>query len=84
MDYDISIFYHLGKTNIVVDALSQKVGTMGSLACILFSQRLLAWDISSLANKTAPLDIFDSQRILSSVKRGLHYLSRFGVINLRI
>lgn len=29
-DYDISILYHLGKTNVVADALSQKAVSMGS------------------------------------------------------
>lgn len=30
--YDILIFYHLGKANVVVDALIQKRVSMGSLA----------------------------------------------------
>lgn len=41
-DYDISILYHSGKVDVVVDALSQKIVSMGSLASILVSQRLLA------------------------------------------
>ena len=31
-DYDITILYHPGKTNVVADALSRKAGNMGSLA----------------------------------------------------
>ena len=31
-DYDITILYHPGKTNVVADALSRKAGSMGSLA----------------------------------------------------
>lgn len=41
-DYDISIWYHPGKANMVVDALSQKAVSKGNLASILVSQRPLA------------------------------------------
>lgn len=36
-DYGISIMYHLSKANVVVDALSQKSISNGSLACISVS-----------------------------------------------
>lgn len=36
-DYHILILYHPGKANVVVNFLSQKVVSMGSLACILVS-----------------------------------------------
>lgn len=49
-DYDVSIPYHLGKANVVANPLSRKVVSMGSLACILISQRPVARDIQSLAN----------------------------------
>lgn len=32
VDYDLSILYHLGKANIVANALSQTAVSMGSLA----------------------------------------------------
>ena len=34
-DYDITILYHLGKANMVLDALSQNSPSMGSLAHVL-------------------------------------------------
>ena len=33
-DYDVTIQYHLGKANVVADALSRKAVSMGSLACL--------------------------------------------------
>ena len=41
-DYDITTLYHLGKANVVADALSRKVGSMGSLAHLQASRRPLA------------------------------------------
>ncbi|WMV14143.1 hypothetical protein MTR67_007528, partial [Solanum verrucosum] len=41
-DYDVTIEYHLGKANVVADALSQKTVSMGSLACLGVSKRPLA------------------------------------------
>lgn len=49
-DYDKSILYHLGKANLVGDALSQKAVSMSSLYCISVSQSPLVWSIQSLAN----------------------------------
>ena len=31
-DYDVTILHHLGKANVVEDALSKKAESMGSLA----------------------------------------------------
>ncbi|WMV40756.1 hypothetical protein MTR67_034147, partial [Solanum verrucosum] len=50
--YDVTILYHLGKVNVVADALSRKAMSMGSLACLGVSKRLLAkkiqpWSLSS-------------------------------------
>ena len=38
-DYDYSIFYHLGKVNVMADALSKK--SLGSLADIQVERRLI-------------------------------------------
>lgn len=45
-DYDYMIHYHLGKTNIVDDALSQK--SRDELACLLTNQEKLIKELFSL------------------------------------
>ena len=45
-DYDCIIQYHLGKTNVVADALSRK--SVGSLVAIRGCQRQLLEDLRSL------------------------------------
>ncbi|XP_070041145.1 uncharacterized protein [Nicotiana tomentosiformis] len=44
-DYDITILYHPGKANVVVDALSRKAESMGSLAYIPVGERPLVLDV---------------------------------------
>lgn len=43
-DYNITILYHQGKANVVEDALSTKISSMGSLATINIEDRQLARD----------------------------------------
>ncbi|XP_070049930.1 uncharacterized protein [Nicotiana tomentosiformis] len=50
-DYDITILYHPGKANMVVDALSRKAESMASLAFISAEERPLVLDIHTLANR---------------------------------
>ncbi|XP_055821764.1 uncharacterized protein LOC129890222 [Solanum dulcamara] len=46
----MTILYHLGKANIVADALSRKAISMGSLVAINVDRRPLAKDLQRLAN----------------------------------
>ncbi|XP_070054533.1 uncharacterized protein [Nicotiana tomentosiformis] len=57
-DYDITILYHLGKANVVVDSMSRKAKSMGSLAFIRAVERHLAMDVQALANCFVRLDIW--------------------------
>ncbi|WMV38877.1 hypothetical protein MTR67_032262 [Solanum verrucosum] len=66
-NYDLSILYHPSKANVVADALSRKASSMGSLAFLYVSERSLALDIQSLANRMIRLDISNSRRVLACV-----------------
>ncbi|XP_070029235.1 uncharacterized protein [Nicotiana sylvestris] len=66
-DYDITILYHPGKDNVVVDALSRKVVSMGSLAFILIGDRPLAVDVQALAIQFMRLDVSEPSLVLACV-----------------
>ncbi|XP_070037055.1 uncharacterized protein [Nicotiana tomentosiformis] len=66
-DYDITILYHPGKANVVADALSRKVESMGSLAFISTGERPLDLDIQFLANRLVRLDISEPSQVLACV-----------------
>ncbi|XP_070032578.1 uncharacterized protein [Nicotiana tomentosiformis] len=66
-DYDITILYHLGKVNVVADALSRKAESMGSLAFISVEERPLDLDIQSLANRLVRLDILEPSQVLACI-----------------
>ncbi|XP_070057364.1 uncharacterized protein [Nicotiana tomentosiformis] len=66
-DYDITILYHPGKANVVADALSRKVESMGNLAYIPVGERPLALDVQALANQFVRLDISEPSQFLSRV-----------------
>ena len=48
-DYDISILYHPGKVNVVADALSRKISSMGCLEFLRAEERPLALKVQSLS-----------------------------------
>lgn len=66
-DYDISILCHLGKVNMVVDALSQKTVNMGNLAHLVAEEWLLALDLHFSGNRFVRLDILDVSWVLAFI-----------------
>ncbi|XP_070033105.1 uncharacterized protein [Nicotiana tomentosiformis] len=64
-DDDITILYHPGKANVVVDALSRKAASMVSLAYIPVGERLLAAGVQTLANQFMRLDVSEPSRVLA-------------------
>ncbi|XP_070004544.1 uncharacterized protein [Nicotiana sylvestris] len=65
--YDITILYHPTKANIVVDALSRKAVSMGSLAYILVGKRPHASDVTALDNQLVRLHASEPSRVLACV-----------------
>ncbi|XP_070050983.1 uncharacterized protein [Nicotiana tomentosiformis] len=65
-DYDFSILYHPGKANVVADALSRK--SMGSLAHIAPTKRLLANDIQRLEGTSIKFSVGKSDILLACVR----------------
>ena len=66
-DYDMTILYHPGKSNVVADALSRKTVSMGSLAMLQVDECPLDRDIHSLANSFVRLDISEPRKVLAFV-----------------
>ncbi|XP_070015244.1 uncharacterized protein [Nicotiana sylvestris] len=66
-DYDITILYHPSKADMVVDSLSRKAESLGSLAFISVEERPLALDNQSFANRLVRLDILEPSRVLTCV-----------------
>ena len=75
-DYDITILYHLGKTNVVADAISRKAGSMGSLAHLQVSRRSLAREVHTLANDFMRLEVNEKGRFLASVEARSSFLDK--------
>ncbi|XP_075099030.1 uncharacterized protein LOC142175921 [Nicotiana tabacum] len=62
-DYDCSILSHPGKANVVVDVWSRK--SIGSLAHISLTKRLLAKDIQRLEGAGIKFSVRDSKALLA-------------------
>ena len=67
-DYDITILYLQGKANVVADALSRKAGSMGNLAHLQVSRRLLAREVQTLANDFMKLEVNEKGGFLACVE----------------
>lgn len=67
-DYDLTILYHPGKTNIVVDILNRKTSSMGSLAAIRVEEQPLARDVQRMANGLVRLQLSDQYGVLAFIE----------------
>ncbi|WMV59257.1 hypothetical protein MTR67_052642 [Solanum verrucosum] len=82
-DYDITILYHLGKTNVVADTLSRETYSMGSLVIISVEERPLARYVQRLANNLVRLWVSELMgSLIAFIGLVLAYLSRFVSVSL--
>ena len=65
-DYDCSIQYHPGKTNVVADALSRK--SSGSLAHISSERRAVIKELHALMDQGVFFQISDEGVLLASIR----------------
>ncbi|XP_075103124.1 uncharacterized protein LOC142177942 [Nicotiana tabacum] len=70
-DYDVDILYHLGKTNVVVDALSRK--SMGSLKHVEAGKLEMTKEIYRLANLSVWLHDTGDHGVVVQILRGHHW-----------
>ena len=75
-DYDITILYHPGKANVVVDALSRKAESMRSLAHLQVSRRPLAREVQTLANDLMRLEVNEKGGLLACVEARSSFLDK--------
>ncbi|XP_069143497.1 uncharacterized protein [Solanum lycopersicum] len=75
-DYDITILYLPGKSNVVADTLSRKAGSMGSLANLQVSRRSLAIEVQTLANDFIRLKVLEKGGFLACVEARSSFLDK--------
>ena len=75
-DYDITILYHPRKANVMADALSRKVGSMGSLSHLHVSRRPLASEVQNLANDFIRLEVLEKGGFLACVEARSSFLDK--------
>ena len=75
-DYDITIFYHSGKSNVMADALSRKAGSMGSLAHLKVSRRSLTREVQTLANEFMRMEVLEKGGFLACVEARSSFLDK--------
>ncbi|WMV45000.1 hypothetical protein MTR67_038385, partial [Solanum verrucosum] len=77
--YDVTIHYHSGKANMVVDALSRKTISMDTLNCLGVSKRPLAKEIWILEYKFMRLGISQTGGVLVSIEVKPSFIERIKV-----
>ena len=75
-DYDITILYHPEKANVLEDALSKKVWSMGSVAHLQVSRRPLSREVWTLANDFMRLEVLEKGGILACVEARSSFLDQ--------
>ena len=75
-DYNITIFYHPGKANVIADALCRKAGSMGSLFHLQVSRRPLAREVQTLANGFMRLEVNEKGGFLACVEARSSFLDK--------
>ena len=75
-DYDITNLYHPGKANVVVDALSRKAGSMGSLDHLQVSTHPLDREVQTLANDFMRLEVNEKGGLLACVEARSSFLDK--------
>ena len=75
-DYDITILYHQGKANVVVDAISRTAGSMENLAHLQVSRRPLAREVQTLANDLMRLEVMRREDCWLVWRQDLPFLTR--------
>ncbi|XP_069143493.1 uncharacterized protein [Solanum lycopersicum] len=75
-DYEITILYHPGQSNVVEDSLSRKAGSMGSLCHLQVSRRALAREVQTLANDFIRLEVLEKGGLLACVEASSFFLNK--------
>ena len=67
-DYYVTIQYHSAKTNVIADALSRKVVSIGILSYLSVTKRPSAKDIQNLQSKLMQLGISKRGGLLATIE----------------
>src|SRR5262249_30354475 len=76
-DYDYQILYHLGKANVVANALSRK--SVGSLAHVSMQKRILTKELNDLFDMGVRFEISDAQGLIAHFQVKPKLINEIGV-----
>ena len=65
-DYDCTILYHPGKTNVIADALSRK--SMGNLAHIAIQKRRMVREVRNYLNDGVVFSVTNTRTMLAHMQ----------------
>ena len=75
-EYDITVLYHPGKANVVVDALSRKAWSMGSLSHLHVPRYPLSRKVQTLAKDFMRLEVLYIGGFFASVEARCSFLEK--------